>query len=80
MLKVIKCLLWVEVLVLQWFRASTTHVNMGIPPRVNVVESTMTSRLGEFFKMNALIFLGYKFGENPQEFLDGVYKVLSAMG
>ena len=31
-------------------------------------------------RMNPLVFLGYKVGEYPQEFLDGVYKVLSAMG
>ena len=30
--------------------------------------------------MNPPIFLGYKVGEDPLEFLDGVYKVLSAMG
>ena len=30
--------------------------------------------------MNLLIFLGSKVGEDPQEFLDGVYKVLSVMG
>ena len=49
-------------------------------PRVNVVESTMTSRLIDFVRMNPPIFLGSKVGEDPQEFLDGVYKVLSAMG
>ena len=31
-------------------------------------------------RMNPPILLGYKVGEDPQEFLDGVYKVLSAMG
>ena len=30
--------------------------------------------------MNPPIFLGSKVGEYPQEFLDGVYKVLSDMG
>ena len=30
--------------------------------------------------MNPPISLGSKVGEDPQEFLDGVYKVLSAMG
>ena len=29
--------------------------------------------------MNPVIFLGSKEGEDPQKFLDGVYKVLSAM-
>ena len=40
----------------------------------------MTSRLREFVRMNPPIFLGSKVGEDPQEFVDGVYKVLSAMG
>ena len=52
---------------------------MGIGPTKNVVENTMISRLIEFVRMNPPIFLGSKMGEDPQEFLDGVYKVLSAM-
>ena len=31
-------------------------------------------------RMNPPIFLGSTIGEDPQEFLDGVYKVLSVMG
>ena len=58
----------------------TTQVNLSMVPRVNVVESTMTSRLIYFVRMNSPIFLSSKVGEVPQEFLDGVYKVLSAMG
>ena len=34
----------------------------------------MSSRLRDFLRMNPLIFLGYKENEDPQEFLDGVYK------
>ena len=40
----------------------------------------MNSRLRDFVRMNPLIFLFSNVGEDPQEFLDGVYKVLSAMG
>ena len=40
----------------------------------------MTSRLRDFVRMNPPIFLGSKVGEDSQEFLDGVYKVLSAIG
>ena len=40
----------------------------------------MTSRLSDFVRMNPPIFLGSKVGEDPQEFLDVVYKVFSAMG
>ena len=39
----------------------------------------MTSRLRDFVRMNPHVFLGSKVGEDPQEFLDGVYKVLSVM-
>ena len=53
---------------------------MGLALRVNVGDSTMTSRLRDFVRMNPHIILGSKVGEDPQEFLDGVYKVLSAMG
>ena len=61
-------------------RAWTTHVHRGIEPRVNAMESTMTSRLRDCLRMNPLIFFGSKVGDCPQEFLDGVYKVLSSMG
>ena len=47
-------------------------------PRVNVVESTMTSRLRDFVRMNPPIFLGSKVGENPQAFLDEVNKIVHA--
>ena len=61
-------------------RTMTTQVDLGMVPRVNVVENIMTSRLKDFVRMNPPIFLGSKVGEDPQEFLYGVYKVLSAMG
>ena len=61
-------------------RAVTTQVNLSLVPRVYIMEITMTSRLRDFVRMNPHMFLGYKVGEDPQEFLDGVYKVLSAMG
>ena len=40
----------------------------------------MSSRLRDFVRMNPPIFVGSKEGKDPQEFLDIVYKVLSAMG
>ena len=52
--------------------------NLNMIPRV--VESTMTSRLRDFVRMNPPIFLRSKVNEDPYEFLDRVYKVLSAMG
>ena len=59
-------------------QAVTTQVSLSIMPRV--VEIIMTSRLRDFIRMNPPIFLCSKVGEDPQEFLGGVYKVLSAMG
>ena len=60
-------------------RAMTTQANLSLVPRVNIVESTMISRLRDFLRTNPLIFIVYKVGEDPEEFLEGVYKVLSAM-
>ena len=60
--------------------AMTTHVNGDNMHRVNALKSTMNSRLRYFFKMNPPIFLVHNVGEDPQEFLDGVYKVMSVMG
>ena len=45
-------------------RAMTTHFNRGIEPRVDVVESIMTSRLRDFVKMNPPIFLRSKVRED----------------
>ena len=57
----------------------TTQENFSMVYRVNVVETTMTSRLRDFMSMNSLIFLGSKVGEDPQEFLNGMYKVINAI-
>ena len=52
----------------------TTKVNWSMVPKMNVVESSMTSRLRDYVRMNPLIFIFSKVGEGPQEFLDGVSK------
>ena len=44
------------------------------------LESTISFRFGDFVRMNLSIFLGSKVGEDPQEFLDDVYMVLSVRG
>ena len=44
------------------------------------MKSTMTSRLRDFVRINPPIFIVSKVNEDSQEFLDGVYKVLGAMG
>ena len=56
-----------------------TQVNLSMVPRVNVVDNNMTSRLRDFVRLKPPIFLGSMVGEDPQEFLDGVYKVLSSI-
>ena len=47
-------------------QAVTTQVNLSIVPKPNVVESTMTSRLRDFVRMNPPIFICSKMGEDPQ--------------
>ena len=46
-------------------RAITTHENLSMVPRVNVLESTMKSRLRDFVSMNPPIFVVSKVGEDP---------------
>ena len=48
-------------------RSMTSQANLRMVPRVNVVNSTMTSRLKDFVRMNPPIFLGSKVGEDPQK-------------
>uniref|UniRef100_M1DP86 Gag-pol protein n=1 Tax=Solanum tuberosum TaxID=4113 RepID=M1DP86_SOLTU len=60
-------------------RAMTTQENIDMGPRVNANESTVASRLRDFVRMNPLIFLVSKVGEDPQEFLDEFYKIVYAM-
>ncbi|TMX02564.1 hypothetical protein EJD97_021070, partial [Solanum chilense] len=59
-------------------QAVTTQSNLNMVPRV--LERIMRSRLRDFVRINPPIFLDSKVREDPQGFLDGVYKVLSTMG
>ena len=54
------------------------QANLNVMPRV--VQSSMTSRVRDFVRMNPPIFLVAKVNEDPHEFIDRVYKVYSAMG
>ncbi|XP_015078428.1 uncharacterized protein LOC107022283 [Solanum pennellii] len=56
-----------------------TQANRYVGPRVNALESTMTSRLRNFVRMNLLTFLCSKVTKDPQAFLDEVYKIVHAM-
>ncbi|TMX05037.1 hypothetical protein EJD97_003172 [Solanum chilense] len=54
-------------------RAMTTQVNRDIGPMMNDFESTMTSRLRDFVRINPPMVLGSMVGEDPQEYLDVWY-------
>ena len=43
-------------------QAMTTQINLSMMPKVNVVKSTMTSRLRDFVRINPPIFLCSKVG------------------
>ena len=53
---------------------------MGLSPRGNVLERTMTSRLRDFMRTNPVILLVSKVGDDPQEFFDEVYNIVGCMG
>ena len=59
-------------------RAMITQVNRDIGPIINAMNSTMTSKLRDFLRMNPSSFFGYKVGEDPQTFIDEVYKIVHA--
>ena len=59
-------------------RFTTMQANLNMMPRV--MESTMTSSLRDFVRMNPPIFLFSNVNKDPQEFLDGVYNDLSVIG
>ena len=40
----------------------------------------MASRLRDFTRMNPPVYFGSKINEDPQEFVDVVYKILCSMG
>ena len=61
-------------------RGVTTQVNLSMVSRENVVVIIMNSRLREFVRMNPPIFLVSKVGEDPQEFIDEVYKIVHGIG
>ncbi|WMV13521.1 hypothetical protein MTR67_006906 [Solanum verrucosum] len=61
-------------------QAMTAQLNRDVGPRVKAIGSTVASILRDFVRMNPPIFLGSRKGEDTQEFWDGVYKIVGAMG
>ncbi|WMV13523.1 hypothetical protein MTR67_006908 [Solanum verrucosum] len=60
-------------------QAMTAQANRDVEPRVNANESTTASRLRDFVRRNPPIFLGPRIGEDPQGFLNEIYKIVDAM-
>ena len=56
------------------------QANQDVAPRLHQQVTTMASHLRDFTWMNPPIFYESKVDEDPQKFLDEVYKVLYAMG
>uniref|UniRef100_M1DU93 Gag-pol protein n=1 Tax=Solanum tuberosum TaxID=4113 RepID=M1DU93_SOLTU len=61
-------------------QAMTVQENRGLEANVNPNVSTKASCLRDFVRMNTLIFLRSKVGDDPQVFFDEVYKIINAMG
>ena len=60
--------------------ALTAQANRDVAPYPYQQVTIMASRVRDFTRMNPPTFYGSKVDENPQQFLDEVYKVLYAMG
>ena len=54
----------------------TAQENWQVVPRPHQQVTTMASRLRDFIRMNPPTFYGSKVKEDPQEFIDEVYKII----
>uniref|UniRef100_M1BHW8 Gag-pol polyprotein n=1 Tax=Solanum tuberosum TaxID=4113 RepID=M1BHW8_SOLTU len=61
-------------------QAMTAKTTMFVETYLNPNVSTMASRLMDFVRMNPSVFLSSKVGEDPQDFVDQVYKCLAGAG
>ena len=60
-------------------RAFMTQENRDVGPRINDLENTLATMLRDFLRMNPPTFLRSKVGDDPQAFLDDVYKIVHAI-
>ena len=56
------------------------QANREVGPRVQQNASTMDSRLMDLTRLNPPMFFGSKVNEDPQDFLDEIYKIIYVMG
>ena len=61
-------------------QAMAAKENREVGPLVQPNFSTTASRLRDFTRMNPHMFYGSKVNEDPQDFIDEVYKIIYAMG
>ena len=61
-------------------QAMMARSNRDVGHQVNPNASTMATRLRYFTTMNPPMFFGSKVDEDPQDFLDEVYKIFYAIG
>lgn len=61
-------------------QAMTIQVNHEVGPRVPQHDTTMSSCLRDFSRMNDPIIFHSKVGDDPQDIMNGVYKILYSMG